>query len=168
VVPSLGSAVDLSSIRKVSHEYEARLRWKVLNPNIDIYQKIHLPENSFTVGLERISCTPRGPLSYEVQRWFQTPDTPKLYWKKFTLQEQALARTRQEKWLRDTQTPWSQILSPFGSDPRSFVCAYVTAKCAKQPFHWPIPNLTPLEGKLERLKALNKAHTAQFVPQCYK
>jgi hypothetical protein len=55
VVPSLGSAVDLSSIRKVSNEYEARLRWKVLNPNIDIYQKFHLPENSFTIGLSRLS-----------------------------------------------------------------------------------------------------------------
>jgi hypothetical protein len=168
VVPSLGSAVDLSSIRKVSNEYEARLRWKVLNPNIDVYQKFHLPENSFTVGLEHIACSPRGPMSYEVEHWFQTPTQQKLYWKRFSLQEQALARTREEKWLHDTQTPWSQILSPFGSDPRSFVCAYVTAKCAKQPFQWPIPNLTPLEGQIERLKAMNKAHAAKFIPQCHE
>ena len=168
VVPSLGSAVDLSSIRKVSNEYEALLRWKVLNPNIDVYQKFHLPENSFTVGLEHIICSPRGPISYEVEHWFQTPDTPKLYWKRFTSKEQALARTREEKWLHDTQTSWDQILSPFGSDPRSFVCAYVTAKCAKQPFQWPIPDHTPLEGQVERLKAMGKAHAAKFIPQCHK
>ena len=70
VFQSLGSAVDLSSIRKVSNKYEARLRWKVLNTNIDVYQKFHLPENSFTVGLEHISCSPRGPISYQVEHWF--------------------------------------------------------------------------------------------------
>jgi hypothetical protein len=167
VVPSF-SSVDIASIRKISNEYEARLRWNILNPRLDIYREFHLPEHSFTVSLEHIACTSRGPISYEVERWYQTPDIQKLYWKRFTLKEQALARTREEKWLHDTQTSWSQISSPFGSDPRSFVCAYVTAKCAKKAFQWPIPNLTPLEGQVERLKAMNKAHAAKFIPQCHE
>lgn len=160
------SAVDINSIRKVADEYEARLRWNILNPNIDIYQRLHLPKHSYTVSLERIACSPHSLVSYEVERWYQTPNGQKLSWKKFTRTEQALARSREKKWQADTQTPWSQISSPYGSDPRSFVCAYATAQCAKRPFKWPIPNLTPLEGSTERLKALNQAHAANFIPKC--
>ena len=166
VVPSLGAAVDIASIRKVASEYEARLRWKVLNPKIDVYRDLNLPPNTFSVALEHIACTAKGPISYEVEHWYQTSSGQTLRHQAFNPQEQSLARTREEKWIAETSTLGSLVLSPYGSDPRSFVCAYVTAKCSKRRFQWPIPNLTPLEGPTDRLNALNKAHRDKFLPTC--
>jgi hypothetical protein len=168
VVPSLGAAVDIASIRKVNHEYAARLRWKVLNPNIDIYRDLNLPLNAYSIALEHIACTAQGPISYEVEHWYQTPNGRTLHHRILSLKEQSLSLAREKKWLAETATPWSQILSPYGSDSRSFVCAYVTAKCSKQKFRWPLHNLTPLDGPVDRLKTLNQAHTAQFIPACSK